>query len=458
MIIQRIGRSSRRAGGRVILAYLLAAVVVLSGPVASSDAIVVERPVLVGFASRDFRADIPTYGQGVGVSPAIYQLFWDLDNGWPNAWAAGMLGELEAAGVGTAYVEITSRDLAAFLRGDQDAELAALVASIGPWLDGAARRGMLIAPFPEANLSGHTYGGNPDGYRSAYLKVRDAFRSAGLGSNKVRFVFAMNGLSSPGLSYDQFYPGDDVVDIVAFSKVNRGTPWRDFETTFAMHIAEMQQLTLAKPILIGQTASVTSGGNRDVWLQDLFQRLPAYDQVIGAIYYNGPAELGMQVVTAGKVDPAFSAGARTWSVPDDVRWLFDGRMDEWVAQRPSGSIPPIGPFTDIGGSPFVDDILWAAQLGITKGCNPPVNDRFCPDSVVTRGQMAAFLVRAMGLRAGAGSGMFVDDDGSVFEADIERLAFAGVTKGCNPPVNDRFCPDSVVTREQMAAFLHRARS
>ena len=33
---------------------------------------------------------------------------------------------------------------------------------------------------------------------------------------------------------------------------------------------------------------------------------------------------------------------------------------------------------------------------------------------------------------------------------------AGVTRGCNPPVNDRFCPGSNVTRGQMAAFLHRA--
>ncbi len=51
---------------------------------------------------------------------------------------------------------------------------------------------------------------------------------------------------------------------------------------------------------------------------------------------------------------------------------------------------------------------------------------------------------------------FVDDDASIFQADIERLAAAGITKGCNPPTNDRFCPDSNVTRGQMAAFLHRA--
>jgi hypothetical protein len=55
-----------------------------------------------------------------------------------------------------------------------------------------------------------------------------------------------------------------------------------------------------------------------------------------------------------------------------------------------------------------------------------------------------------------GSVDFVDDDGSVFEDDIERLAVAGITRGCNPPVNDMFCPNDPVTRAQMAAFLHRA--
>jgi hypothetical protein len=34
---------------------------------------------------------------------------------------------------------------------------------------------------------------------------------------------------------------------------------------------------------------------------------------------------------------------------------------------------------------------------VTLGCNPPANDKFCPDDKVTRGQMAAFLTRALGL-------------------------------------------------------------
>jgi hypothetical protein len=111
---------------------------------------------------------------------------------------------------------------------------------------------------------------------------------------------------------------------------------------------------------------------------------------------------------------------------------------------------------DVAGSVFVADILWLAEEGITLGCNPPDNDEFCPDDFVTRGQMAAFLVRFLDLTDDGGGNMFVDDDGSIFEDVIAKLAAAGITLGCNPPMNDEYCPHDNVTRGQMAAFLVRA--
>ncbi len=113
-------------------------------------------------------------------------------------------------------------------------------------------------------------------------------------------------------------------------------------------------------------------------------------------------------------------------------------------------------FTDDADSVFEADINKLAAAGITSGCNPPDNDEFCPDDRVTRGQMAAFLVRGLGLSAGAGSDLFVDDDASIFEDHIDRLATAGITRGCNPPANDQFCPYSNVDRDEMASFIARA--
>ena len=47
-------------------------------------------------------------------------------------------------------------------------------------------------------------------------------------------------------------------------------------------------------------------------------------------------------------------------------------------------------------SPHAWDVAWIAAAGITRGCNPPDNDLFCPTDPVTRQQMAAFLTRALG--------------------------------------------------------------
>jgi spore germination protein YaaH len=106
-------------------------------------------------------------------------------------------------------------------------------------------------------------------------------------------------------------------------------------------------------------------------------------------------------------------------------------------------------FEDVIGNPFRGDILWIANEGITAGCGV---ERFCPKATVTREQMASFLARALNLPA-ASRDWFDDDGASSHQADINRIAEAGITGGC---ATDRFCPRSAVTREQMASFLARA--
>ena len=50
-------------------------------------------------------------------------------------------------------------------------------------------------------------------------------------------------------------------------------------------------------------------------------------------------------------------------------------------------------------------------------------------------------------------GRFADDDGNTHEANIEIIAELGISLGCNPPDNDRYCPKQTVKRSQMMAFL-----
>ncbi len=123
--------------------------------------------------------------------------------------------------------------------------------------------------------------------------------------------------------------------------------------------------------------------------------------------------------------------------------------------RATGITPadPIG-FTDVTGV-HAASVGAIEAAGWAKGCNPPDNDEFCGERAMNRGEMAAMLVRAFGLDATT-TDRFVDDEGSIFEAAIDALADAGITKGCDPPYNIRYCPDEAVSRAQMAGFLARA--
>ena len=109
----------------------------------------------------------------------------------------------------------------------------------------------------------------------------------------------------------------------------------------------------------------------------------------------------------------------------------------------------IDAFTDDQGLMSEDDINRLAAAGVTTGCAP---DRFCPSASVTRAQMASFLARGFELPA-AVRDYYADDDRSAHQADINRLAESAIARGCG---GIRFCPGTPTTRGQMAAFLHRA--
>ena len=120
----------------------------------------------------------------------------------------------------------------------------------------------------------------------------------------------------------------------------------------------------------------------------------------------------------------------------------------------AGYTPPdvVTQFGDTTSHWAQDWIDIAAMDGITSGCG---NNNFCPDHVVTRAQMAIFLLRAMhgsSYSPPAASGtMFYDVPDSQWAAAwIEQLALEGITSGCG---DGNFCPDSFVTRAQLAVFL-----
>lgn len=142
----------------------------------------------------------------------------------------------------------------------------------------------------------------------------------------------------------------------------------------------------------------------------------------------------------------FVDGASVSVVSDsDGHWRLDV-AGSTVSQR----------FVDDDGSVHEANISAVAALGVTKGCNPPMNSRFCPHADVTRAEMAVFLVRALGDTIAPTSGLtaFSDVSDDVWYSNsIARIAELGIATGYT---DGTYRPNGPVSRGEMAVFLDRA--
>jgi CSLREA domain-containing protein len=154
---------------------------------------------------------------------------------------------------------------------------------------------------------------------------------------------------------------------------------------------------------------------------------------------------------------------------------FDAGDDAICAAAPvsntsqNGVTRPQGVHCDIGSfeiAPTFSDVptpywswgyierLYAA--GITGGCG---GGNYCPETAVSRGQMAVFLERGMNSSSytppPATGTVFGDVPTSYWSASwVEKLFADGITGGCG---GGNYCPDLAVSRAQMAVFLLRAK-
>ena len=126
--------------------------------------------------------------------------------------------------------------------------------------------------------------------------------------------------------------------------------------------------------------------------------------------------------------------------------------------RGSRFVPPPATgvlFGDVGATDFAAAYIeQLAEDGVTGGCG---GGNYCPNSNVTRAQMAVSLLRA---KYGSfydpppATGVFLDVPvGSFADKWIEQLALEGITGGCG---GGNYCPNEAVARDQMAVFLVRA--
>jgi hypothetical protein len=116
-------------------------------------------------------------------------------------------------------------------------------------------------------------------------------------------------------------------------------------------------------------------------------------------------------------------------------------------------------FTDVPASAFAFKwIQKLKELNVSAGCG---SNNYCPDAMVTRGQMAVFMTR---VRLGAAADSSFTYPSTPYFTDvpathpyfkwIQRTRLEQITGGCGS--GSTYCPDDPVTRGQMAIFIMRA--
>ncbi|MBW3659315.1 MAG: S-layer homology domain-containing protein [Actinobacteria bacterium] len=208
----------------------------------------------------------------------------------------------------------------------------------------------------------------------------------------------------------------------------------------------------------------------------------------GPVRVSGTAPPSRPAVTARSIEPACPTG----DVPEDgasdvpagnvheaaidcVAWwdIAKGRTDgtyrpAWSVSRAQmasfvartilesgGALPsdPPDAFDDDDGDPHEHAIDQLAAVGVVTGDG---QGGFSPDVPVTRAQMATFLARSLEHRLGqplaATRDWFADDESSPHQANINRVAEAGIATGTSTGV---YAPAQQVRRDQMASFLAR---
>jgi lysozyme len=287
-----------------------------------------------------------------------------------------------------------------------------------------------------------------------YVLNRSRARAAGLVTGAYHFAQPDRSPGDAGAEADHFLATAAIADgdlppVLDLERANGLTP-AELQAWVKAYLERIRVRTGVRGVIytspnfwsrnMGGTDWFATNGYRVVWVAHWTTapapRVPASDWAgFGWTFWQYTSSGSVAGIT-GRVDLDRFDGTDFSSVLIDV--IVEG----------TDTAPKKPPFTDIGRSKFKKDIAWLYASGITAGCT---KTKFCPNDRVTRGQMASFLARALKLPK-TRKDYFRDDSRSAHEANINRLAKAGLAISCG---TKRFCPNQALTRAQMAAFIAR---
>jgi len=157
-----------------------------------------------------------------------------------------------------------------------------------PWSGVHYGGGELIsAPDQPARYAG------PELYKQAYRYV--AARVKARGASKILWVFHANNFSVPGAPWNalsHYYPGSDVVDILALSAYGKLFPdsrWISFAEAMDNGYRDLCRLDADKPLVVAEwgVGEFPQSGDKAAWLEQAFTAYKKkYPRVKAAVYWH----------------------------------------------------------------------------------------------------------------------------------------------------------------------------
>ncbi len=203
----------------------------------------------------------------------------------------------------------------------------------GTWAgwSGALNFGSDCVPYTQvSDLYGH-YGcidandigcaDGPERYRDVFRHIHDIFEDEGV--TNVAWVWVVNHEPFPKTDWNQFdnyYPGDEYVDIISVDGYNWGddgpggcpvdVEWKSFNQVFSAALTSLSSTHYpTKPLIIGEFASAegTDPMSKATWITDAFESIKSdWPQIKAVVWYNPPGDCSFPVTSSLESTQAYS--------------------------------------------------------------------------------------------------------------------------------------------------------
>ncbi len=201
-------------------------------------------------------------------------------------------------------------------------------------------------------------------YIKAYRQVHDIFTK--LGVKNVQWIWCPNNFSYPNTPDNdpiKMYPGDEYVDWIGIDGYNFGTQygeWMSFSELYFAIYTKLVENFPKKPIIIGEFASGTEGGDKAKWILNMGETIEKYYKNIKAfIWFHISKEQKWEVDSSIESVKAFrkimrnpyflTSGTNFWDVPSKYK---PASIEELIAMN--NKPPMIYNITEVSGTINID--------------------------------------------------------------------------------------------------------